>query len=299
MKRDLLRVGRPDARRVSWQLFALATEIKTALRSGKPRAAARRQDARDDLREAEPADAGELRDRHVPARRPRHLSRAVGHPARRARDRRRRRPQPGAGRRHDRRAHVPPRGARRARRAREGAGDQRAHRPAPSRARCSPTSSRWSSTAGSSTSCRVVVHRRRQQPRALVDGGGDALPVHVRRRLPDRLRAGHRASSPTARAPARGSRSRRRSPTRSAAPTSSTPTSGPAWARRTRRRCAATRFAELPDQRRRHAPRRQGRARDALPAGPSRRGDHRRACSRAASRSSSTRPRTGCTSRRR
>ncbi len=143
------------------------------------------------------------------------------------------------------------------------------------------------------------VHRRRQQPRALVDGGGDALPVHVRRRLPDRATSRTPSSSPSA--TKRGARIEVTTSVADAvgAPTSSTPTSGRAWGRRKRPPSGATRFAELSDQRRRAAPCRQGRARDALPAGAPRRGDHRRRASRAASRSSSTRPRTACISRRR
>ena len=85
MKRDLLRIARSLERPRSRAILDLAARLKADLRAQPPASAARRPDAGDDLREAEPAHAGHLRGRHGAARRRRDQPRAGRHHARRAR----------------------------------------------------------------------------------------------------------------------------------------------------------------------------------------------------------------------
>src|SRR5438477_768057 len=231
------------------------------------------EDAGDDLREAEPADADQLRNRHDAARRPRDLPRPRRHSSRRARDRRRHRAHVGARRRPDRRPNVSPRRARRARRARRRPGRERPHRPAPSL----PGAGGSLHVARAPEAARRDagrVRRRRQQRRALLARGGDPLSLHVRPRLPERLRArsGDSRRVPCERGDARDHprRRRRRAQRRRrlyGRVDEHGPGEGGGGAARAVRRVSGERAGD--------APRRARRARDALPACAPRRGDQR------------------------
>ena len=201
----------------------------------------------------------------------------------------------------DRHPHRRPRAARGARRARHGAGRQHAHaRPPPLPGARRPAHAARALRHARRAAARL--RRRRQQRRRLADGARRARPASTSSSpVPPSWRLRPPPSSWPA--PARRGRvARPSSPTRARPPparTPSTPTSGSAWA--TTRR---GRDARAPCSRRtarRGAARRRARRRDraALPARPPRRGDRRGRPLRRRAPPSGTRPRTGCTPRRR
>ena len=163
-------------------------------------------------------------------------------------------------------------------------------------ARCCPTASRCSSAAGASPGCAspssatATTWCTRGWTRRRGSASTSCSPAR-------------RATSPipaiTAEAGARVHDHARRRRRPCAAPTSSTPTSGRAWARRPRPTARRRAFRPYQVNERLVALAGPRRARHALPARAPRRGDHRRGDRRARSRSSSTRPRTACTCRRR
>ena len=156
------------------------------------------------------------------------------------------------------------------------------------RARCAAARSPTSATATTS-------RRRSRTPAAM-------LGVNVHVASPERLSAaarGRAAGDRAWRATARGCGCSATPPTRSPAPTPSTPTRGRRWARKREADAAAPRLRAVSGQRRADVARQAGRAVHALPAGAPRRGSHRRGVRVGRRRSSSIRPRTGCTARRR
>ena len=183
---------------------------------------------------------------------------------------------------------------------RDGPGDQRAHRrPPPVPGARRPAHAR-ASTSASSTGVARRLPRRRQQRRALADGGRRARRHGHRGRLPARLRARRRRSSTGRGALARRARRPRRA---------SSHDPHEAVERRPRRlhrrlgvdgRRGRARSAGSPSSRRYQVDAgadgagRAGRGLHALPARPPRRGGRRRRHRRPAVASSSSRPRTGC-----
>ena len=210
--------------------------------AGDLRQAPREPDARDDLLEAVHADARQLRDRHLAARRHRALPERE-RPAARAR-----RDDQGHGdralplRRRDHDPHVQAVGRGRAGEAFVDPGDQRADGrlppvPGARRRDDDPRALRRADRRARR------LPRRRQQRLPLADGRVREAGRELRRRGSRGLRAerrGRRAGP--ARPRIRGTRPSRSSTTRSRAPpepTSSTPTSGRAWARTTSARSAS------------------------------------------------------------
>ena len=246
MKRDLPAARRSDARRAATTILALAATLKRELQgAAQAPPLAGRQDAGDDLREAEPAHARHLRDRHDPARRHAVYLAPERHPARRARVGRRHRAQPRALGRLDHGAHV--RATTRSSSSPptprvpviNGLSDLRhpcqvladcftllEHRRPASTACASPSSATATTSCNSWMDAATLLRLRRSRL---------ACPPGYE---PDR--ADRRGSARSARRAGRPSRHPSRTPC--AAPTSSTPTSGPAWARRRRQ----SRRRELP-----------------------------------------------------
>ena len=146
------------------------------------------------------------------------------------------------------------------------------------------------------------LRRRRQQRRDVARARrGDARRAPPRRQ-PGRLSAaarGRAAGDQRRRGTARGCGCSPRRPTRWPAPTRSTPTPGRRWARKPRPSCGAAVFARVSGERRADVAGQAGRAVHALPAGAPRRGSDRGGVRVGRRRSSSIRPRTGCTARRR
>ncbi len=133
------------------------------------------------------------------------------------------------------------------------------------------------------------LRRRRQQRRALAGAPRARSPASRSSCLADRLRARADRRRRARRRPGRGGRRRARGLHRRVG----------VDGRRGHRRRAAARPRALPDRRRAARPRRARRHRAALPAGPPRRGDHRRGPLRRPRSASGTRPRTAGTRRRR
>ena len=171
-----------------------------------PPTAARRQDARDDLREALDPHAGLLRRRHAPARRRVDHADRPGDAARPRRDHRRHRAGAVAlcRRHHD--PHARPRRADRARRARDRAGDQR-----PDAALASlPGDGRRDDVRGASRPDPRQdrrLDRRRQQRADLLDARRRALRFPPAGRHPAGARTRRSGSSTGSRARAPRSRS--------------------------------------------------------------------------------------------
>ena len=241
---------RPHARRVRAAVRARRPRSSTALRAGKPRPLLAGKTLamifeKPSLRTRVSFETGMFQlGGHA------HLPGAVGHPPRRARDRRRRRAQPRARGRPDRRAHVPARG-------RWSSSPQHARVPV------------INGLTDLHHPCQVLadlltlvehrrqprrsarrVRRRRQQHRALVDRGRRA---RFRFTFALACPAGYEPD-PTIVAEAARRRARSRSPTTSptpsATPTSSTPTSGRAWDRKARRPTRRRDVRRVPGERR-------------------------------------------------
>ena len=299
--RDFTRIG-------SWSsdelktVLDLADELKELQASARAARAPPRPHARDDLPEALDADARLVRGRHRPARRPRPLPRGERPPARPRRDDQGHgdRPRPLPRRDHD--PHLRAGRRRGARRARRHPRDQRAHRllaPVPGARR--PDDDPRAARPALGRPPRLP--RRRQQRVRLADG---------RRRPASECASSPRRRKATSPTPTR-SPPRAAPPCRWAAPSSSSATRRrpPAsadvlytdvWTSMGQEDEAKRRRADLAgyriDDDAPHA-RRARRASSSTACRPTTARRSPRRCSTARSRRSGTRPRTGCTPRRR
>ena len=146
------------------------------------------------------------------------------------------------------------------------------------------------------------LRRRRQQRRDVAGARRRDARRPRPRRQPGAVSAAARrraAGDERARATARGCGCSPTPPMPSPAPMRSTPTPGRRWARKRRPTIRRAHLRAVSGERRADVAGQAGRAVHALPAGAPRRGSHRRRVRVGRRRSSSIRPRTACTARRR